>query len=526
MAGGTSPTGAQALVGTLVAAGVDTCFANPGTSEMHFVAALDAVAGLRPVLGLAEGAVTGAADGYGRIAGRPAAALLHLGPGLANGVSNLHNARRAHTPVIAVVGDHATFHKRLDAPLESDIDALAGTVSCWVRRSWRPEDVGPDAAAAVAAARRAPGGVATLVLPADASWSPGGRVADPQPVQPAAPPGDAAVAAAAAALRAGEPAAVLIGGAVAADPGAQALAAGLAAATGATLLCETFPARMARGAGRPRIGRLAYLGEMAAAQLRGARHLVLLGARRPAAFFAYPGRPGDLTPEGAAVHELAPPGTDAVEALAALAAALGITPPAASGGEGVARPARPSGPIEPASLAAAVGATLPDDAIVVDESISASFGLGSGLAGAAPHDLLTLTGGSIGFGLPCATGAAVAGGGRPVVCLEGDGSAVYTLPALWTQAREGLDVTTVIVDNGAYAILAMELDRLEAGTPGPGGRSLLDLSGPSLDFVALARGFGVPATRATTAEELAAQLEAAHAEPGPHLVDAVMTPAG
>ncbi len=521
-------SGARALVATLVASGVDTCLANPGTSEMHFVAALDSVPGLRPVLGLSEGVVTGAADGYGRVAGRPAAALLHLGPGLANGVANLHNARRARTPVVVVVGDHATYHKRLDAPLESDLDALAGTVSTWVRRSWRPGDVGAHAASAVAAARSAPGGVATLVLPADVSWGAGGVVAAPRPPRPPAPPSDADLDAALLALRSAEPTVILVGGEVVADPAAQDLVLRLAAAAGARLVCETFPARMARGSGRARIARLAYLAEMAAAQLDGARHLVLLGARRPVAFFAYPGRPGDLVPDGCSVCELAPPGVDAIGALRALAEALagaGVGSPRGDPVDhhrGAVRAERPSGPIDPETLGAAVGVTLPEAAVVVDESVSSSFGLGAGLAGAAPHDLLTLTGGAIGFGLPCATGAALAGDGRPVLCLQADGSALYTLPALWTQARESLDVTTVIIDNRSYAILATELDRVEAGAPGPLARSLLDLSRPDLDFVSLARGLGVPASRAETAEELTRQLAAAHAEPGPHLIDAVV----
>jgi len=515
-------TGARALVGTLVGSGVDTCFANPGTSEMHFVAALDSVPGLRPVLGLSEGVVTGAADGYGRMAGAPAAVLLHLGPGLSNGLANLHNARRAHTPLVAIVGDHATYHKRLDAPLESDIDALAGTVSAWVRRSWRPSEVGHDAASAVAAARSAPGGVATLILPADVSWGSGARVDLSRAPRPPAPPADADLVVAAAALTSGEPVVILAGGPVVADAASLDRLARLAAGTGARLMCETFPARLARGAGRPRISRLAYLGEMAAAQLEGCRHLVLLGARRPVAFFAYPGKPGDLVPAGCAVCELAPPGVDAPAALAELVERIGVdSVPVAGGVGGGERPQWPSGPIDPAALGFAVGATLPEGAVVVDESVSSSFGLGAGLAGAAPHDLLTLTGGAIGFGMPCATGAALGAPGRPVVCLQADGSAMYTLPALWTQAREGLDVTTVVVDNRSYAILATELDRVEAGAPGPLARSLLELSRPDLDFVSLARGFGVPATRAESASELARQLAAAHAEPGPHLIDAV-----
>ncbi|MHB1928403.1 MAG: acetolactate synthase large subunit [Acidimicrobiales bacterium] len=515
-------TGAGALLATLAACGVDTCFANPGTSEMHAVAAFDVVEGIRPILGLAEGVVTGAADGYGRIAGRPAAALLHLGPGLANGIANLHNARRARTPVVAVVGDHAVAHKGLDAPLESDIDALAWTVSRWVRRSWRAVDVGRDAAAAVVAARRPPGGVATLVLPADVSWSPGGEPATPEAVPAPAPAGEAAVAGAVSALRSGEPVAILIGGPAAADPAGQEAAAAVAAATGATLLCETFPARLARGAGRPRIGRLAYLAEAAARQLECHRHLVLAGARRPVAFFAYPDLPGDLVPAGCAVHDLAGPGSDVTAALQEVAARLGA--PLADHGPAPARPHPPGGPLDASAVAAAVGAALPGAAIVVDEAVTASVGLGAALAGAPPHDLLTLTGGAIGWGLPCATGAAVAGAGRPVVCLQADGSAMYTLPALWTQAREGLDVTTVLLDNRSYAILAMELGRVEGGSAGPRARSLLDLSPPALDFVALAEGMGVPATRATTGEELGAQLERALTEPGPHLIDAALAP--
>jgi acetolactate synthase-1/2/3 large subunit len=516
----TQPTGAQSLVATLVGAGVDACFANPGTSEMHFVAALDAVPGMRPVLGLFEGVVTGAADGYGRMTGRPAAALLHLGPGYANGIANLHNARRAHTPLVAVVGDHATYHKRLDAPLESDIDALAGAVSRWVRRSWRPGDVGADAAAAVAAARRASGGIATLILPADVSWSEGGVIAPPWPVPSAAPVGEQTVAAAASALASGEPVAILVGGAVIGSDIGQATAAALAQACGATLVGETFPARMPRGAGRPHLPRLAYLGEMAADQLAGHRHLVLAGASRPVSFFAYPDKPGDLVPEGCVVHDLGGPGNDALASLHELARRVGATTPAP--GVPAHRPDRPVGPLDAARVAAAVGALLPEDAIVVDEAITSGFGLGAALGGAPPHELLTLTGGAIGFGLPAATGAAVACPDRPVVCLQADGSAVYTLSALWTQAREGLDVTTVIYDNRSYAILRMELDRVEAGAPGPLGSSLLDLSNPSLDFVAAATGFGVPATRATTGEDFAEQLARAVAEPGPHLIDAVL----
>jgi acetolactate synthase-1/2/3 large subunit len=515
-----APNGAAALIGSLLAGGVDTCFANPGTSEMHFVAALDAVKGMRPVLGLFEGVVTGAADGYARMAGRPAVALLHLGPGLGNGVANLHNARRAHTPVVVVVGDHATYHKRLDAPLESDIDAIAGAVSGWVRRSWRPGYVGADAADAVAAALGPPGQVATLILPADVSWSAGGVAVDPPPRRPPAPVSDQAVDAAAAALRSGEPVALLVGGPVAANDEALRAAGAIAASTGALLVSETFPARLRRGAGRPQPTRLAYLAEAAVAQLKGRRHLLLAGAASPVSFFAYPGIAGDLVPADCVVHDLGGAGDDAVGALLAVADAVG-----AKGGAvaDASVPALPSGPLTAEAVAATVGALLPEDAIVVDEAVSSAWWFGPALAGSPPHDLITLTGGAIGFGLPAATGAACACPGRPVVCLEADGSAMYTFSALWTQAREGLDVTTVILDNRAYAILRMELARVEAGEPGPVASGLLDLSPPDIDFVALAGGLGVPASRATTAEELAGQLRRAWAEPGPHLIDALIT---
>ncbi len=520
--------GAGAVIRSLVAGGIDTCFANPGTSEMHFVAALDATVGMRPVLGLFEGVVTGAADGYARMAGRPAAALLHLGPGLGNGLANLHNARRARSPVVVVVGDHATYHKRLDAPLESDIDAIAGAVSGWVHRSWRTEDVGTDSARAVAAARTPPGRVATLILPADVSWGQGASPCPAIAVSPPAPVADEAIAAAAAALRSDEPAVLFIGGAVAASDAAVAAVAAIAERFGATLFCETFPARLAGGVGRPKVARLAYLAEKASEQLAGHRHLILCGAVSPVSFFAYPGRPGDLVPAECVVHDLGRPGDDAAGTVMALAdelgakVAMGAKPGANGSAPDAPRPAPPSGPLTIEAVAAAIGALLPDDAIVVDEAISSGWGFGRALAGAPPHDLLTLTGGAIGYGLPAATGAACACPERPVVCLQADGSAMYTISALWTQAREALDVTTVILNNRSYAILRMELERVEAGEPGPVASRLLDLSQPDIDFVALAGSMGVAASRAETADELVERLVVAMAEPGPHLIDALI----
>jgi acetolactate synthase-1/2/3 large subunit len=515
--------GAQAVVRTLVDSGVTTCFANPGTSEMHFVAALDSVPQLHGVLCLFEGVATGAADGYGRMTGTPAAVLLHLGPGLANGLANLHNARRARTPVLAVVGDHATYHKRFDAPLESDIDALAGSVSGWVRRSTRSADAGPDAADAVAAAMAPPGAVATLILPADVTWTGGAEPAAPVRVRQPAPVPDAVGGNAAAVLRRQPGCVIMLGGAGLRRPALEA-ASRLAEATGARLIAETFPARFQRGAGTPAVDRLAYLAELAEGQLAGARNMILAGARAPVSFFAYPGKASYLVPAGCQVHTLAEPGEDVAGALTALAdqvaqgTAARLQPPG--------RPALPAGELTGQSVAAAIGALLPDGAIVADEANTSGIWLPAATAGAPPHDWLNLTGGAIGQGLPVATGAAVACPDRPVLALEADGSAMYTISALWTHAREQLDITTVIFSNRSYAVLNMELDRTGASTAGEMARSLLDLSRPVIDFTALATGMGVPASRAVSADDFVQQLRQALAEPGPHLIEAVLPAPG
>ena len=511
--------GAQALINTLVDGGVDVCFANPGTSEMHFVAALDTVPQMRGVLTLFEGIATGAADGYARIAGRPAAVLLHLGPGLGNGLANLHNARRARVPMVVVVGDHATYHKKYDAPLESDIDALAGSVSGWVHRTSDTAGVAADTAEAIAETV-ANNQISTLILPADTSWTDGAQVGEKSPRRPKQPDVDAdAVETAAAVLRSDERTVLLIGGDATRGAGLTA-AARVAEATGTRWYCETFPTRLERGAGIPAVERIPYFAEAVVAQLEGTKHLILAGAASPVSFFAYPGKPSDLVPEGCSVHVLAGP-DGAATALAALAddIASGTTAAVAA----LSRPPLPTGALTAVSVADVVGALMPENAIVVDESNTSSVPLTAATAGAPAHDWLTLTGGAIGYGIPAAVGAAVAAPDRPVLCLESDGSAMYTISGLWTQARENLDVTTVIYNNGAYDILRLELQRVGAGaTPGPKALDLLDISRPTMDFVKIAEGMGVPARRATTAEEFADALRAAFAEPGPHLVEAVV----
>jgi acetolactate synthase-1/2/3 large subunit len=515
--------GAQALIRTLVDSGVDVCFTNPGTSEMHFVAALDDVPEMRAILGLFEGVVTGAADGYARIAGRPAGTLLHLGPGLGNGLANLHNARRARVPIINIVGDHATYHKKYDAPLESDIDALAGTVSGWVHRSTSADDVATDAARAVVAATEGPGRIATLILPADVCWTEApGPVKPLEQLEPTSV-SSSVVETVAEALRSGRQCTLFVGGRVLREPGLRA-AHRIVTATGAKLLCETFPTRLERGEGVPPIDRLAYLAEFAQMQLEGTEHLLLVDTVAPVSFFAYPGKPSVPTPEGVVVHEICAGDVDPVAALEAIADAIGAP---ADGDIPVAaanRPPRPTGALTAESLANAIAAVLPERAILVDESNTSGLFIAGATAGCPRHDALFLTGGAIGIGLPLATGAAVAAPDRPVLCVEADGSAMYTLQALWTQQREQLDVTTVICNNGSYAVLNMELNRVGAETIGPKAKSMLDLHGPDLDFVAMAQGMGVPASRATTAEELTDQLEKAFATPGPVLVEAMVPP--
>ena len=459
--------GAQALIGSLTGAGVDVCFMNPGTSEMHFVSALDAVPAMRGVLALFEGVATGAADGYARIAGRPAAVLLHLGPGLANGLANLHNARRARTPVVVIVGAHATGHVRYDAPLQSDIESLARTVSGWVHTCGTTRDLAQDAMRAVAAAPA--GQIATLVLPADVSWSDGGALAPPR--APAASPSTVdhgQVSTAADLSSAGLAAMLLLGGKALTERGLRA-ASRISAATGARLLAETFPARMERGAGVPGVDRLAYLAEQAEAQLAGVDHLILAGARSPVSFFAYPGRASDLVPAGCPVTVLAGPRPGRRGRARGAGDQVAAEAPAGADGAPAPPPPAEPGPLTAISLANTVAASLPEHAIVVDEANTSGFALPMALAGAPRHTLLTLTGGSIGQGLPAATGAAIAAPDRPVLSLEADGSALYTIQALWTQARERLNVTTVLINNAAYAILRMELAR--TGCRRAGGRA-------------------------------------------------------
>jgi acetolactate synthase-1/2/3 large subunit len=508
--------GARSLVETLLRSGVDTCFANPGTSEMHFVAALDQVPGMNCVLGLQENVVTGMADGYWRLAGKPACTLLHCGPGLANGIGNLHNARRARSGIVNIVGDQATWHRPFDPPLTADTEGLARTVSAWVRTSTHAAEVGRDAAAAVQAANTFPGQIATLVLPSDASWDEGGEVAEALSAI-APPPVDAGVVETIARLLRERKNVLLLmaGRAVLAE--GQALAWRIAQASGASVMGDYVNGHVARGRGRMQLERVPYNTELAMEALRRFDHIVLVNAKAPVGFFAYPGKPSIQYRSDAQLHVLTRPEQDPIAALRALAEAL-AAPEVAMPDPGP-RPQAGSGAPTPEGLAQTVAALMPDNAIVSDESVSFGRGFYRHTHAAPAHDWLHLGGGAIGDGMPVATGAAIgAGGKRRVINLQADGSAMYSLQSLWTQARERLPVTTIILNNRKYAILIGEYKGVGA-TPGETAMRMLDLGNPDLSWVKLAEGMGVEGARAETLEQCADLMKRSFDRPGPFLIE-------
>jgi len=514
--------GAHSLLNTLMANGVDVCFANPGTSEMHFVAALDQLDGMRCVLGLFEGVVTGAADGYARMADRPASTLLHLGPGLANGLSNLHNAMRARSPIVNVIGDHATYHRHYDAPLTSDIEGTARPFSHWVRTSPTADTVAADAAAAVAAAKTAPGRIASLILPADVAWSPVSAQSAPGPapiaaVPPTARPADSVIDAAAAILRSEKNVALVLGPSATREQPLE-LAGKIARATGARLYAPTHTARITRGAGRVPVQRLPYPIDQAVDALRDIENLILIGAKTPVAFFAYPDKPSQLIQPGTRVHELARTDEDAVYALRALADALNATEATAPVAE-LQIADRPTGELTPEKIGALLAAILPAHAIVIDESITTGRSFLDDTRTARPHDWILGTGGAIGYALPCATGAAIACPDRKVIVLESDGSGMYMPQALWTHAREGLNILTLVFANRKYQILRNEMKNVGVARTGPNADALLNIDNPNIDWLALARTFGVEAFRARTADELSRHLDAGLAIQGPCVIE-------
>lgn len=512
--------GAEGILRTLLANDVSVCFTNPGTSEMYFVQALDRVLGMRAVLCLFENVATGAADGYGRMVDGPACTLLHLGPGLANGWSNLHNAARAFAPVVNLIGDHATHHRAFDAPLHSDIAGLAERVSSWVRSSDDVATVCRDTAEAVAAALSPPGRIATQIVPLDVSWSEGARpAAKATPLEPKATSTDA-VATAASGIRTGEPVLLLLGGRALRSSPLDAAGRIARAFPNVDVMAQTSNGRIERGQGRFPVQRIPYPVAQATERLKHVRRAILVGAKDPVAFFAYPGKPSRLLPADAPVHRLAASDEDLPEALAALADALDAKQPAPV--ESATPPHPQDGPLTPDAIGAALGADLPENAIVIEESVSVGRGFYAATAAAPPHDWLQVTGGAIGNGPPMAVGAAIACPGRRVICLEGDGSAMYTNQALWTMAREGLDVTMVVLNNAGYAILHGEYRTLAGGAAGPGAARIMDMTDPTIDWRSMAAAMGLPATRVEDVPAFRDAFRRANETPGPHLIEVVV----
>lgn len=510
--------GAEALIQTLVSGGVNVCFSNPGTSEIHIVAAMDKISGMRSVLGLFEGVVTGAADGYARMAEKPACTLLHLGPGFANGLANLHNAYRARVPIINVVGQHATFHLRHDTPLKSDIESLARPYSNWLKTPSSPTQVGHDAMEAIVAARTVPAKIATLILPADVAWGYGGTTGSPLPIPGAPLPSNETVEQAAAMLRSGVRTAILLSGGALYGRGLSE-AGRIARGTGAKLLSPYPFARFERGAGVPPVDRIAYILEQAKEQLKEFRQFILVGTSAPIAYFAYPGKDSVVTPAECEIHTLAHPEEDLVGALSALADALSLPIQPISASAAVERQQLPIGEITLPGVSSVIGAMLPENAILVEESMTSGRGLMPATRNSPPHDWLGNTGGSIGIALPLAVGAAIASPDRPVLCLTADGSAMYTLQALWTMARENLNVTTVVFANRTYAVLKREFLSLGVGEPGPKARDLFEIGRPDLDWIQLSKSMGVPGTRATSLEGFAKAMRAGFESKGPTLIE-------
>ena len=513
--------GAESLLTSLLQNDVDVCFANPGTSEMHFVAALDRVNGMRCVLGLFEGVVTGAADGYGRMLDRPAVTLLHLGPGLANGLSNLHNAMRAQSPIVNVIGDHATFHRQLDAPLTSDIEGAARPFSHWVRTSASANALASDTAAAVAAARSAPGKVASLILPADAAWNEvsvaQSEITSASLITPPARPADAAIDAAAKILKLDENTALILAGRATRQASLE-FAGMISAATGARIYSQTLTPRITRGAGRVAVECIPYPIDQSIDLLKDFENIILVGTDEPVGFFAYPGKPGKLLQPGTRVHQLVSVDGDIPYALEALADAVGaknFTPVKAE----LDLPARPTGSISPDKISQLLAATLPVDTIVIDESLTTGRSFLSATSTSKPHDWLLPTGGAIGFALPMAAGAAIACPDRKVLCLESDGSGMYMPQALWTHAREGLNILTVVFANRKYQILRNEMHNVGVTEIGPKASGLLDIDNPEIDWVSLAKTFGIDAQRVDTMDAFSSALDTGYATPGPYLIE-------
>ena len=512
--------GAESMLRTLINNGVEVCFTNPGTSEMHMVDAIGRSQGMRSILCLFEGVCSGAADGYARMLDKPACTLLHLGPGLSNASANLHNARKANSAVINLIGDHATYHKKYDAPLNSDVIGLSQPVSHWVRTAKDAPGLPADAADAVVAANVRPGQIATLIVPADCAWDESVEPAPAREMPPVPLVSDAAVKTAAAMLINGKTTIVLMSNMALSELGLQ-LADQISQASGARIFCDTFIANLPRGEGRCAIERLGYFAEQAIQQIANAEQFIMVGTKAPVGFFAYPGKASEFYPQGSKLHTLAEVTEDAEDALQKLVDEL-------DAGQFEVRkqllqkPGLVTGELSPKSIAGAVAELMPANAIMVDEGGTAGSMSYPFSQTAKPHAWLTITGGSIGYGLPTALGAAVACPERKVICLHGDGGAMYTIQSLWTMARENLDICIVILANRKYQILQLELSRVGAQSMNKKTLEMMDLSNPDLDFVRMSEAMGVKADRASTADEFNKLYEQALNETGPRVIEAML----
>jgi acetolactate synthase-1/2/3 large subunit len=514
--------GAELLVKTAIGMGIKVCFANPGTTELPIVGAFDKVTGIRTYLGLFEGVCTGAADGYGRMLDKPAMVLLHLGPGLANGIANLHNARRAKSPVLNVVGEHATWHRDADPPLAMDIESLARTFSGWWRTNKSAQDIPSDIADAVTATQL--GQVATLIVPHDYQLA----ECDGQQVKELGSPFDPlesnSIEKAASRLRSFRKVLLMLGGRALREPGLKA-AARIQRRIGCDLLAPTLPGYMEHGPGLPMVERLPYFPERAVDVISRYEVVLFAGAPEPVTFFGYPGVRSRILADEQERIILCSDRQNVVEALDCLAAALGAPSHLSINDDPLTKPKRPeipSGELTAERTCLTLAALQPENAIIVDEAVTTGLSYLLSPASLPAYTVMTVSGGSIGQGIPCATGAAIACPDRPVIDLQADGSALYTVQGLWTQAREELNVTTLICSNRSYRILQMELSRSGVATNGPNTRGLTELTKPPIDWVRIAQGFGVPGVSVSTAEDLARELGKALIEPGPHLIEMLL----
>ena len=512
--------GAESMLESLINNGVDVCFTNPGTSEMHMVSAIGKTQGMRAILGLFEGVCTGAADGYGRMAGKPACTLLHLGPGLSNGSANLHNAYKANSPIINLIGDHATYHKKHDAPLTSDVIGLATPVSHWVKTSVDAKSLPNDAVQAVNIANTGLGKISTLIVPADCAWN-----ESVAPIsennRPRIPTVEkAAVDVAMQLLSNGKPTLLLLNNMALTEP-SLVLVDKIAQASGARVFRDTFIRRMPRGKGCCAVERLGYFSEEAMEQVKGIEQFIMVGTKAPVAFFAYPDKENEFYSKNTTLHTLCTQDENAEDALHHLVQALGANNIAPRFVQ-LEKPGLGTGDLTPETIGQTFSELMPSNAIIVDEAVTSSGPCQKYSATSEYHDWIDLTGGSIGFGLPFSIGAAVACPDRKVICIHGDGGAMYTIQSLWTIARENLDICIVVFANRKYQILQVELTRVGAKSINDKTRDMLDIGRPDLNFVNLAQGMGVNASQATTIDEFNQQYKEAMQHKGPRLIEAII----